>query len=102
LGLPLLEAQFAGLPIVASDQPVFREVLDDSGIFIRTDDAAGSADIIRTLISAPQWRQRCAEASTRNVARWNDIARRDLCSVRTIFAKQHDRRIANTAIEGPA
>jgi glycosyltransferase involved in cell wall biosynthesis len=102
LGLPLLEAQFSGLPIVAPDQPVFREVLADSGTFIRTDNAAGSANIIRTLISAPQWRQRCAEVSTRNVARWNDIAERDLCSVRMIFAKQQDRRIANTAVEGQA
>ena len=34
LGLPLLEAQFAGLPIVAPDKPVFREVLAGSGTFI--------------------------------------------------------------------
>ena len=34
LGLPLLEAQYAGLPIIAPDQPVFREVLDRSGIFV--------------------------------------------------------------------
>ena len=36
LGLPLLEAQFAGLPIVAPDKPVFREVLAGSGTFIES------------------------------------------------------------------
>ena len=102
LGLPLLEAQFSGLPVVAPDQPVFREVLAESGTFIRTDNPAESANIIRMLISGSQWRQRCAKGSTRNVARWNDMAQRDLCSVRTIFAKPRDRRIANTAVEGQA
>ena len=39
LGLPLLEAQYAGLPIVAPDKPVFREVLGASGHLV--DPAAG-------------------------------------------------------------
>jgi glycosyltransferase involved in cell wall biosynthesis len=102
LGLPLLEAQFAGLPIVAPDQPVFREVLGASGTFIRTDNPAEAADAITTLLSMPEWRQYCAEASTRNVERWNDVAERDLCSVRTIFAEHRSRDMANAAVEGQA
>src|SRR5712664_2080506 len=34
LGLPLLEAQYGGLPIVAPDAAIFHEVLDASGIFV--------------------------------------------------------------------
>ena len=37
LGLPLLEVQHAGLPVIAPDQPVFREVLGESGLLINPD-----------------------------------------------------------------
>ena len=40
LGLPLLEAQYAGLPIIAPDAAIFREVLGESGIHIDTADPA--------------------------------------------------------------
>jgi glycosyltransferase involved in cell wall biosynthesis len=101
LGLPLLEAQFAGLPVAAPDQPVFREVLAQSGTFIRTENPAEAASAITALLSTPGSRQAWAERSMRNVERWNDLADDDFCSVRTIFAED-DRGVANTAIEGRA
>lgn len=78
LGLPLIEAQFAGLPVVAPDQPVFREVLGVSGTFI--DPAAPLAAVIAIadLIRAPDWRRHSAEAALANTARWNGLAARDL------------------------
>src|ERR1700682_6267094 len=46
LCLPLLEAQYAGLAIVAPDAPVFREVLGSSGIFIEPGKPEVSAALI--------------------------------------------------------
>jgi glycosyltransferase involved in cell wall biosynthesis len=86
LGLPLLEAQFAGLPIVAPDQPVFREVLGESGTFIATNDPAGAANTILDLIANPDWRGRQAAAATRNVLRWNAMAEQDLTEARLVFS----------------
>ena len=85
LGLPLLEAQFAGLPIVAPDKPVFREVLGDSGVFIDTAQPEAAAKAIRNLISQPNWRQDQALAALRNVERWNGLAEQDLAAVRSAF-----------------
>jgi hypothetical protein len=62
--LPLLEAQYAGLPIIAPDAAIFREVLGESGIHIDTADPAvpprGSRLPCRTMTGAPgTWRWRC-------------------------------------------
>jgi glycosyltransferase involved in cell wall biosynthesis len=86
LGLPLLEAQFAGLPVVAPDKPVFHEILGDSGTFIDTTDPEAAAEAVGDLISQSNWRQDQALAATRNVARWNKLAEQDLAAVRSAFA----------------
>jgi glycosyltransferase involved in cell wall biosynthesis len=86
LGLPLLEAQFAGLPIVAPDQPVFREVLAESGTFIATNDPAGTANAIVDLMTQTNWRSHRAVAATRNVLRWNAMAEQDLTEARLVFS----------------
>lgn len=100
LGLPLLEAQYAGLAIVAPDAPVFRQVLGTSGTFIDTSDAASAARAITSLISQPGWRAATTVAALANVARWNEAAAKDLAGARMIFAET-DRR-ANAAAPAPA
>ena len=77
LGLPLLEAQYAGLPVVAPDDSVFREVLGDSGIFIDPNDPARSASAICHAISAGDWRRSHIERSETNLSRWNSLAASD-------------------------
>jgi glycosyltransferase involved in cell wall biosynthesis len=77
LGLPLLEAQYAGLPIVAPDAPVFHEVLGTSGIFIDPSDHALSAAEIAGAISGQHWRAQYVAAATQNLARWNALAASD-------------------------
>lgn len=74
LGLPLIEAQFAGLPVVAPDAPVFREVLGASGTFIDPSDAMASAKTIEILLANPAGRQSAADAALANTARWNSLA----------------------------
>jgi glycosyltransferase involved in cell wall biosynthesis len=77
LGLPLLEAQYAGLPIVAPDQPVFREVLDRSGIFIDPNNPRAAAYTIAALVAIAGWRQAYADLAAANLRRWNDLAASD-------------------------
>jgi glycosyltransferase involved in cell wall biosynthesis len=77
LGLPLLEAQFAGLPVVAPDRAVFREVLGDSGVLIDPDDPGASAEKIKGLVQSGGWRAKSAAAAANNLARWNMAAAAD-------------------------
>lgn len=86
LGLPLLEAQFAGLPVIAPDQPVFREVLAGSGTFIDPKSPDEAADAIMQLCGREGWRQACADAALNNVTRWNEAAEQDLIAARATFA----------------
>ncbi|NLH80991.1 MAG: glycosyltransferase family 4 protein [Phyllobacteriaceae bacterium] len=81
LGLPLLEAQYAGLPIVAPDKPVFREVLGESGRFVDPADPQAAAAAIDALVRRPGAFAQAAADAMANVARWNREAesdRRDL------------------------
>jgi glycosyltransferase involved in cell wall biosynthesis len=74
LGLPLLEAQFAGMQVVAPDQPVFREVLGTSGLYISPGDPQGAARAIADHIARLTWRARAAQDASANIARWNGEA----------------------------
>lgn len=77
LGLPLLEAQYGGLPIIAPDQPVFREVLDGSGIFIDPADPHAAASTIMGGFAVAEWRAAFIARAAANLTRWNNIAAAD-------------------------
>ena len=76
LGLPLLEVQHGGLPIVAPQGAVFSEVLGASALFIDPTDPAGAAKAIRDWVEGPSFATAPA-ASRANVRRWNDLAAGD-------------------------
>jgi glycosyltransferase involved in cell wall biosynthesis len=76
-GVPLLEAQYAGLPVIAPDRPIFREVLGDTGIFIDTENPAAGADRVAAAFSQPGWRAAHAALATQNLDRWNALADND-------------------------
>ncbi|MDO8978062.1 MAG: glycosyltransferase [Afipia sp.] len=86
LGLPLLEAQYAGLPIVAPDAAVFHEVLDRSGIFIDPSDPAAAAGTITAALSEPEWPTSFAARGAENLARWNALASTDRGAVIDLIA----------------
>jgi glycosyltransferase involved in cell wall biosynthesis len=77
LGLPLLEMQHAGLPIIAPDQEIFHEVLGASGAYVQPDRPHEAAAVIADLLGAPHWRGRSAELARQNLARWNQLAEED-------------------------
>ena len=77
LGLPLLEAQYAGLPVIAPDHAVFHEVLGASAIFIDQADAAAAAAAIECHLATDGWRAIAVERAAANLRRWNDAAASD-------------------------
>jgi glycosyltransferase involved in cell wall biosynthesis len=77
LGLPLLEVQHAGLPVIAPNQPVFREVLGESGLLINPENPAEAASAVAAACGEHDWRANRARMAIANVARWNDLARQD-------------------------
>lgn len=102
LGLPLLEAQYAGLPIVAPDAPIFREVLGDSAILIDTADPAGGAAMIAGAVSAPNWRAAHVARAARNLQRWNDLAggdREAVIELITQLARKHPAQSPQRPLE---
>ena len=87
LGLPLLEAQYAGLPIVAPDAAIFREVLGASGIFIDPSNPKAAAARIAGLLTDDAWRSRYAALDAQNLARWNGLAHADRDAVVALIAR---------------
>lgn len=76
LGLPLLEVQHGGLPVIAPEGPVFREVLGGSGLLIQPGEAAESARAIAGWVASGSFAGAAREAR-QNVERWNALATRD-------------------------
>lgn len=97
LGLPLLEAQYAGLPIIAPDDTVFREVLGDSGIFIDRQNPTAAALAIKAALSESGWRTRFKQLSARNLRRWNALAEDDRERVSQMIASMHARKAASAS-----
>ncbi len=77
LGLPLIEAQYAGLQVVAPGEPVFREVLSSSGLYIDPANVPEAARILAARLREPDWQNRSAVAARENIMRWNTLADRD-------------------------
>ena len=98
LGLPLLEAQYAGLPVIAPDDAIFREVLGASGIFIDRRDCAAAAAAIASTLLPHEASARYLELNARNLERWNRLADDDRLQVTKMVAAlaEIDARTANS------
>ncbi len=85
LGLPLLEVQYSGIPVVAPDAPVFREVLGGSAIFIEPARPNEAAQVIdRILRTGDNGRQTAPSA---NLVRWTKSAKSDRQAVALLFTR---------------
>jgi glycosyltransferase involved in cell wall biosynthesis len=100
LGLPLLEAQYAGLPVIAPDQPVFREALGASGLYVDPQDPAAAADAIAGSFGSATWRHSHATLATENLRRWNALARADRDAVVDAIGRLARSRVRGTATFG--
>jgi glycosyltransferase involved in cell wall biosynthesis len=92
LGLPLVEVQYAGLPVIAPGKPVFHEVLGASGTFIDPADPSAAASAIASLLATPGWRASTSSAALANTDRWNALAQADALAARHMFCASDSAR----------
>jgi glycosyltransferase involved in cell wall biosynthesis len=83
-GLPPLEAQVAGLPVLCSDIAVFREVLGDGAEFVAQRDPDAVAAGLRRLVTDPARRAALVARGRENARRfsWARTARETLAVYR--------------------
>lgn len=88
-GLTPLEALAAGVPVVALDTPVAREVYGDAALLVQAGDIDGTADALTRLLTAP-------EAAAAQLARapgilarysWETAAARTLAAIERIVPR---------------
>jgi len=95
LGLPLLEAQYAGLAVIAPDKPVFREVLAESGLFVDPAQPEQAAATIAAAFSNAEFRAERRAMAAANLARWNATAAADRQKVVALLTMLAGRNGAN-------
>ncbi len=89
-GLVVLEAMAAGLPVIATDLPVFREYLTDGqdAILARAGDAGSLADAMLRVASDPVYRAHLSRTGPNVAARytWEESAARHAAIYREVAA----------------
>jgi glycosyltransferase involved in cell wall biosynthesis len=70
-GLPVLEAQVAGVPVVCADIPVFREVAGDGAVFVPADDADAVAAALERVLTDEASRASLRRRGEANAARFS-------------------------------
>lgn len=68
-GLPAVEAQEAGAPLVCSDLPVLREVAGEGALYVPADDAAAFAEAVAGLLADEGSRRDLVRRGRDNAAR---------------------------------
>ena len=88
-GLPVLEAMGAGLPVVASDIPVVREVAGDAAVLVPPGDAGALASALAMVIGEQQRRVTMAAAGRTRAAHftWDRTAATTVAAYRTALEK---------------
>lgn len=82
LGLPLIEAMFFGIPVVAADMPYAREVCGDAALYFSPGDAASLVSQLAATLADETWSERSRRSRARYdclVSRWD--AKKDWLSV---------------------
>lgn len=66
-GHPLLEAMATGVPVIASDTPVHREIAGGAAAYFQTYDAEALQHTLRRVLDDGEWRHRLIDEGHRNV-----------------------------------
>lgn len=70
-GIPLVEAMASGIPVVASDIPVVREVAADAGVYVTPTDAPAWAKTMTQLLDDPSRQARMRERGVVQAAHYS-------------------------------
>ncbi len=89
-GLPLLEAMASGVPLIASDIAVHREVADDAAVFAEPSDARAFADAIESVVSDDALRGELVSRGRARVSRfsWEASAEKAVALYRSLGASR--------------
>lgn len=84
-GLPVVEAQAMGIPVVCSDIPVLREIGGDGAIYVDRDEPAAVAAMLHALIIDPLQREALVRKGSINCMRfgWDRMAWETMAVYRT-------------------
>jgi glycosyltransferase involved in cell wall biosynthesis len=85
LGLPLLEVQHGGLPVVAPNRAPFTETMRAGAILVDTTDPDRAAGAIAATIAEPGRLAALGAEAAGNVARWNEAANADRAAFRAML-----------------
>jgi glycosyltransferase involved in cell wall biosynthesis len=87
-GSPVLEAMGAGLPVVASDIPVLRELAGDAALFVAHDDQDAWAAALERIAGEERLRRELSERGRRRAAEftWERSAAATLAAYRLALA----------------
>ena len=81
-GIPLLEAMASGIPVVASDMPVFREILGDAGHYFDPDSAPAMASAISTILATPALREQMVSSGAARVCSFDfEVLAREMAAL---------------------
>ena len=85
-GLPVLEAQAMGIPVLCSDLDVLKEVGGEGAVYVDRSDVKEVADILFKFISDPEFYERVSGGGERNTNRfsWEKSARETLEVYRSV------------------
>ncbi|HLF01194.1 MAG TPA: glycosyltransferase family 1 protein [Anaerolineales bacterium] len=87
-GLPPLEAMQTGLPVIVSTASALREVVDDAGLCVPSDDVTAWADALARVLSDASLREELSARGLRRATQfsWEQCARQTLASYRTALS----------------
>jgi glycosyltransferase involved in cell wall biosynthesis len=79
-GLPVLEAQGFGVPVLCSDLPVLQEVGGEGAVYVRRDDVSKVACAICRFIKEPDYYGKMRARALENMGRfsWRNAAEKTL------------------------
>lgn len=81
-GIPLLEAMASGIPVAASETPVFREILGDAGFYFDPDSAMEMAAAINIVLASPALREQMISRGAEQVRSFEfDVLAREMAAV---------------------
>lgn len=100
-GLPVLEAQAAGLPMLCSDLPVLKEVGGDGALFVDMTDAEAVAGQLYLLLIDAGLRTNLIEKGRHNLTRfcWDKTAAQTLAVYRSVLGRDPNSEVRDQQIK---